>query len=218
MSTSGVMVSTDPDKLAALAAQLRTLIDHFAGSDANDLSPPRDRFESLLDGMRRIVFTSASGGALLGLSVESWEKRMDDLSARGMAAYEARDAAGWRRAHNEAQALYETAASAAAQSGSPDDPARLGRLRTNAMVRIAHLLRSFEDFVPSASDEVKKLQLGERDRLASALERLRPALDAVPTEGKPLEIRRDLERIHDELTRLETAFERLPSLGLVTDR
>jgi molecular chaperone DnaK len=212
------VVSTDPDKLAALATQLRTLIDHFAGSDANDLSPPRDRFEGLLDGIRRLVFTSATGGSLLGLSVESWEKRIDDLSSRGLVAYEARDAAGWRRAHNEAQALYETAVGAAAQSGDPDDPARLGRLRMNAMLRIGHLLRSFEDFVPSSSDEVKKLQVGERDRLAAALDRLRPALDAVPSDGKPFEIRRDLERIHDELTRLETAFERLPSLGLVTDR
>jgi molecular chaperone DnaK len=212
------VVSTDPDKLAALASQLRTLIDHFAGSDANDLSPPRDRFEDLLDGIRRIVFTSAAAGTLLGLSVEAWEKRIDDLSNRGLVAYEARDAAGWRRAHNEAQALYETAVGAAAQSGDPDDPVRLGRLRMNAMLRIGHLLRSFEDFVPSSSEEVKKLQLGERDRLAAALDKLRPALDAVPAEGKPFEIRRDLERIHDELTRLETAFERLPSLGLVTDR
>ncbi|MBX7194702.1 MAG: Hsp70 family protein [Sandaracinaceae bacterium] len=213
------VVSTDPDKLAALAARLRNLIDHFAGSDANDLSPPRDRFESLLDGVRRLVFTSASDGALLGSSVESWEKRIDDLSARGAAAYEARDAAGWRRAHNEAQALYETAVSAAAQSGDPDDPARLGRMRINAMLRIGHLLRAFEDFVPSASDEVKKLQMGELDRLSAQLrDRVRPALDAVPNEGKPFEIRRELERIHDELTRLETAFERLPSLGLVTDR
>jgi molecular chaperone DnaK len=212
------VVSTDPDKLTALAAQLRTLIDHFAGSDANDLSPPRDRFEGLLDGIRRLVFTSATAGSLLGLSVEAWEKRIDDLSNRGLVAYEARDAAGWRRAHNEAQALYETAVGAAAQSGSPDDPARLGRLRMSAMLRVGHLLRSFEDFVPSASEEVKKLQLGERDRLAASLDALRPALDAVPAEGKPFEIRRDLERIHDELTRLETAFERLPSLGLVTDR
>ena len=213
------VVSTDPDKLSALASQLRSLIDHFAGSDANDLSPPRDRFEGLLDGIRRLVFTSATGGSLLGLSVESWEKRIDELSSRGLVAYEARDAAAWRRSHNEAQALYETAVSAAANSGDPDDPARLGRMRLNAALRIGHLVRSLEDFVPSASEEVKKLQAAELDRLRSLVrDKLKPALDAIPPEGKPHELRRDLERIHDELTRLETALERLPSLGLVTDR
>jgi hypothetical protein len=91
-------------------------------------------------------------------------------------------------------------------------------LRTGAAFRLGDLLRSFEDFVPSASDEVRKLQLSERDRLAAALEQQRAALEVVPTEGKPAEIRRALERIHDELIRLEAAFERLPSLGLVTDR
>jgi molecular chaperone DnaK len=212
------VVSTDPDKLAALAARLCTLLEHFAGSDANDLSPPRDRFEGLLDGIRRVVYGSDVRGSLLGLGLEGWEQRLAELSGRGLTAYEARDVAGWRRAHNEAQALYETALGAAAHSGSPDDPTRLARLRTGAAFRLGDLLRSFEDFVPSASDEVRKLQLSERDRLAAALEQQRAALEVVPTEGKPAEIRRALERIHDELTRLEAAFERLPSLGLVTDR
>jgi len=213
------VVSTDPDKLAALASQLRTLVDHFAGSDANDLSPPLHRFEGLLDGIRRLVFTTATNGVLLGLTVEAWEKRIDELAGRGQSAYEARDASAWRRSHNEAQALYETAVSAAAQSGDPDDPARLGRMRVNAALRIAALVRDLEDFVPSASEEVKKLQLSERDRLAATIrEKIRPALDALPETARPIDLRRDLERIHDELTRLETAFERLPSLGLVTDR
>ncbi len=213
------VVSTDPDKLSALASQLRSLIDHFAGSDANDLSPPRDRFEGLLDGVRRLVFTSATGGSLLGLTVESWEKRIDDLSSRGLAAYEARDAATWRRSHNEAQALYETAVTAASNSGDPDDPARLGRMRLNAALRVGQLTRALEDFVPSSSEEVRKLQVAERDRLASFLrDNIRPSLEAVSADGKPFEVRRDLERVHDELTRVETALERLPSLGLVTDR
>ena len=161
---------------------------------------------------KKRVFTWVAGGvgvAALGAAVGM------GVAASG-SSQRLRD--GTVRPQAEAQALYETAVGAAAQSGDPDDPVRLGRLRMNAMLRIGHLLRSFEDFVPSSSEEVKKLQLGERDRLAAALDKLRPALDAVPAEGKPFEIRRDLERIHDELTRLETAFERLPSLGLVTDR
>ncbi len=213
------VVGTDPDKLAALASQLRTLIDHFAGSDANDLSPPLHRFEGLLDGIRRLVFSSADQGGLLGLSVEGWEKRIDELSSRGSTAYEARDAIAWRRVHNEAQALYETAIGAAAQSGSPDDPARLVRMKLNAGLRSSALERELEDFVPSSSDDVRALQLAERDRLLAVLrDTLRPALAALDGDSKPVELRRELERLHDELTRVENALERLPSLGLVTDR
>jgi molecular chaperone DnaK len=212
------VVGTDPDKLAALAAQLRTLVDHFAGADASDLSPPLHRFEGLLDGIRRLVYSSAAQGGLLGLSVEAWEKRIEELSSRGATAYEARDATTWRRIHNEAQALYETAVGAAAQSGNPDDPARLARMKLNAELRIAALQRDLEDFVASASDEVRSLQLAERDRLLAALEKIAPAVAAVSLDAKPVTVRHELERAHDELTRIETALERLPSLGLVTDR
>ncbi|GAB4215288.1 MAG: hypothetical protein OHK0013_40750 [Sandaracinaceae bacterium] len=213
------VVGTDPDKLAALAAQLRTLVDHFAGSTADELSPPLHRFEGLLDGVRRLVYGSAGQGGLLGLSVEAWEKRIDELASRGSAAYEAHDAIAWRRVHNEAQALFETAAGALAQSANPDDPAHLARMRSYAEHRIADLHRALEDFVASSSDEVRKLQLAERDRLLSQiLDRIAPALAAATPDLAPIALRRELERLHDELTRIETALERLPSLGLVTDR
>jgi molecular chaperone DnaK len=212
------VVGTDPDKVAALVTQLRTLVDHFAGSGGDDLSPPLHRFEGLLDGIRRLVYGSGQGG-LLGLSMEAWDKRIDELATRGAQAYEARDAAAWRRVHNEAQALYETAATALALTGSPDDPERLARMRLDAELRLAGLDRKLEDFVASANEDVRHLQLAERDRLLAQLrDRITPALARATKEGTAADLRRELERLHDELSRVETALERLPSLGLVTDR
>ena len=77
------------------------------------------------------------------------------------------------------------------------------------------------DFVPSVSAEVKDIQVAERDRL---LETLRQKVDAPLRElggDEPLgaqEARRRLDQIVSELDRIDAALEKLPSLGLVTER
>lgn len=215
------VVSTDPDKVGALAAQLRNLLEHFAGAEQDGLSPGRDRFEALVDGLRRLVFAQSASGKppLLGLELDAWTTRIEGLLTRGHEAREARDAALWRRTHHEAQALYETAVSAAAQSEDPNSTARLVSLRLAAVARAAVLQRRLEDFVTSKAPELEALQRGERERLTRVLrDDVRARLDASPADGSPLDVRRALEEIHDTLTQMELALDRLPSIGLVTDR
>ena len=210
---------TDPDKLHALAAQLRTLIDKFAGRSGEEMTPPRHRFQDLVDSVRRIVF-SQPGQGLLGISLDTWQTRIDDLASRGDAAWDAGDQNAWRRVHNEAQALYETTASAVAQSSDPNDPERIERSRMSANIRISMLSRQLDDFVLSTTEEVRKLQSAEIARLRAIVDvQCSAPLATLHTQGrKPADLRRDVDRIHDELTKVETALERVPSMGLVTER
>ena len=210
---------TDPDKLQALAAQLRTLIDDYAGRAGEEMTPPRHRFQDLVDAVRRTVF-SQPGSGLLGIPMDTWQTRIDDLAARGDAAWDAGDQNAWRRVHNEAQALYETTAAAAAQSSDPNDPERIERSRMSANIRAMVLQRQLDEFVFSTTEEVRKLQAGEINRLRAVVDVqcIAPLATFQAHARKAQDLRRDVERIHDELTKVETALERVPSMGLVTER
>jgi molecular chaperone DnaK len=176
-------------------------------------------FESELDDLRRVVYRAP--GALLGMDRATWDARIGDIETRAHEAYRENDAAGWRRCFNEVQALYETAVQEEFASMRLDDPVYLAR-RLAGVVRYANRVeRSLADFIPSVAEEVRARQLAERDRL---LEGLRAKV-ATPLEGlatvegeDPAALRRRLEAMSAELERIEGAVERLPSLGLVTER
>jgi molecular chaperone DnaK len=211
------VAATDPDKLAALCAKLEQGLEHL-GSEENGLSPPMQRFEGVLDDLRRTVYRAE--GVLLGMDHGQWEARIGELMQRGVAAWDEADPTSWRRVYNEAQALYETASEQEYSKLRLDDPSyvihRLQRTMANAK-RVEHGLA---DFVPSAQDDVRTMQLAERDRLFSALQQKvasplsRLGGDAVD----PQEVRRQLDHIVNELERIDAALEKLPSMGLVTER
>jgi molecular chaperone DnaK len=213
------VVSTDPDKLAVLCARLRRLVEEFKPDDAaGGLAPPLHHFEWELDGLRRVVFRAQA--ALMGMDREAWEARIRDIEARAKAAYDEVDAVAWRRIYNEVQALRETAHQEEFATLRIDDPAYLTKRLANAVHRINDVEKDLRDFVPSAADEVKDLQLAERDRLLTILD------SKVGQELEGLEIsetsdanvvRRKLEKISAELDRIDVALERIPSLGVVTE-
>jgi molecular chaperone DnaK len=210
------VASTDPDKRATLVAQVRFAIDEFRGESADALSPPLHRFEESLDALRRIVFASET--ALLGKPTEHWEARIAELDTRGRTAWDAVDEGGWRRATNEAQALYETASTQTMSTRRTDDPAYLSLRTAGSRAWADRLLRGLGDFVGSTSPEVRALQEKERDVLraavADAIERL-----AAGTEGKePPDVRRALDQCAADLDRIEKGLERLPGLGMVTEK
>ena len=207
---------TDPDKLTALASQLRQLVDEFKSGDGGELSPPMHRFEHVTDTLRRVVYRAA--GALLGMDAAAWETKLADLDGRARTAWDARDAIAWRRTYNEAQALLETAQTQEYATQKIDDPGYLARRVATMVTWAASLQRSLVDFVPSNAEEVRGLQLAERDRLLGALrERAQAPLEG-STPGGAHDVRRQLDQIASELDRIENALERLPSIGLVTDR
>ena len=213
------VVTTDPDKLAALCERLRLLVDEFRGGPTEALSPPWHRFEGELDTLRRLVYRST--GTLVGMDRDAWDARIGDVEERARGAYEAADAVGWRRAYNEVQALYETASQEEFAAMRLDDPAYLTR-RVASVVRYANRVELLiADFVPSASDDVRAMQLAERDRLAAALrEKVAAPIGAleVGEEVDAAALRRRIDHIWAELSRIEAALERIPALGLPTER
>jgi molecular chaperone DnaK len=210
------VASTDPDKRATLVAQVRFAIDEFRGEAKEALTPPLHRFEESLDALRRIVFGSET--ALLGKPTEHWEARIAELDTRGRAAWDAIDEGGWRRATNEAQALYETASTQTMSTRRSDDPAYLSLRAAGSRAWADRLLRGLGDFVGSASPEVRALQEKERDALRSAVGDAMEKL-ASGTEGKETsDVRRALDQCAADLDRVEKGLERLPGLGMVTEK
>ena len=208
---------SDPGRAAVLAARLRELIDHF-GAEEGELSPPITRFEQVLDALRRAVWRS--GGAILNMDASTWEARIADLDDRARSAWDARDAEGWRRTYNEAQALYETATTQEHATARGGDPAYVAKRVIGVRAWMGDLEARLEDFVPSANSEVRDKQMGERDKLLTEVrDSVRPRLMAL-AQGEPSmhEMRRTVDTLASELERVEAALERLPTLGLVTDR
>ncbi len=211
------VIATDPDKLAALCAKLEQLLESFAG-EAEGLSPPMHRFEGVLDALRRTVYRAS--GALLGMDHAAWEERIGELTQRGVAAWEESDAGAWRRVYNEAQALLETAGEQEFSKLKLDDPAYITQRLIGAMAYAKRVEHGLSDFVPSAAEEVRGMQIEERDRLLASLEhKVTTPLSRLTGEGVDAqEIRRQLDRIVTELERIDVALEKLPSMGLVTER
>jgi molecular chaperone DnaK len=213
------VVGTDPAKLDALCAQLRTLVDDFEGDHEAQLAPPMSHFEGTLNGLRRVVYRTT--GALLGLSREEWEEKMKSLDAEARTAWDARDASAWRSVFNELQALHETATQEEWAQMRLDDPAYLARHMRSTIRQANDLEKALVDFIPSAAAEVRVLQIAERDRLHAALrEKVSRAIElARELEARDAnEARRKLDVASAEIDRIEAALARIPSMGLVTER
>jgi molecular chaperone DnaK len=213
------VLHTDPDKLEALCQRLRHLVEEYHGGEAEALVPPMQRMEDAFDVLRRVVYRSS--GVLMGMDRAEWEKRIDALYDKAMAAHEAGDGPTWRRVYNEVQALSETAYQEEFAAMRLDDPAYIARRTMNLTWRAQRVEQTLAEFVPSATDEVRVMQLAEQKRLGKWLDdTVTSKLKAMKEqEGKePSEVRRRLEQIDAEIERIEAALERIPSLGLVTDR
>ncbi len=214
------VLHTDPDKLAALCQQLRHLVEEFHGGAADELVPPMQRMEDAFDVLRRIVYRS--DGALMGMDRDAWDKRIDSLYDRAMAAREANDGPTWRRVFNEVQALSETAYQEEFAALRLDDPAYIQNRVSSLVWRAQRLESDIGDLVLSTTDEIRAMQAGEQARLGKWLTKsVLDPLDVLRKEQpgrEPAEIRRELDQIHSEIERIEAAAERLPSIGLVTDR
>ncbi len=214
------VLHTDPDKLAALCQQLRHLVEEFHGGASEELVPPMQRMEDAFDALRRIVYRS--GGSLMGTPREAWDTRIDALYDRAMAAREASDGPTWRRVFNEVQALSETAYQEEFSQMRLDDPAYIQNRVSTLLWRAQRLEGEIGELVLSSTPEIRAMQAGEQERLQKwivkgALDPLRVLRDEKPGR-EPSSVRRELDQIHSEMERIEAAAERLPSIGLVTDR
>jgi molecular chaperone DnaK len=213
------VLHTDPDKLQALSQRLRHLLDEFHGGAAEQLVPPMARMEDAFDSLRRVVYRSS--GIVMGMDRDEWEARIDKLHDKAMEAHGAGDGPTWRRVFNEVQALCETAYQEEFSQMRLDDPAYIQRRTLGLTWRAQRVEQLLGELVPSAADEVRALQLAEKARLDKWLKEsvdkpLRAIKDGPSREAS--DVRRSLEQIDAEIERIEAAAERIPSIGLVTDR
>ena len=209
---------TDPDKLDALCLKLRHLIDELAGSSAEELVPPLPRYEEALDSLRRIVYRTK--GMLVGMTRAEWEERVDEVDARARKAYEAHDGTTWRRCFNEVQALLETAWQEEFSAMRLDDPTYVQK-RVSRVVNWAHRVEhELADQALTSEGDLRKLQEAEISRIRSWYEAdVRRALTELEkSEGDPDAVRKKADAVGGELERIEAALERVPQIGMVTDR
>jgi len=213
------LMGVDPDKCEALCQRLRLLIDEYSGDGAGELTPPLHHFEEVLDALRRVVYRATT--ALVGMNRDAWEARVTRIDEEARAAYDAADGATWRRLYNEVQALLETAYQEELSTSNHDDPAYIARRYANVCSYASRLSSEIADFVPSAAQEIRTAQLAERTRLMTWLEEhcTRPlaALEA-SKDADAREARRTIDQVAAELERIQSALERIPAIGLVTDR
>ena len=213
------VINTDPDKLVALCQRLRLLVDEFRGRGDSELSPPYERLEETVNALKMIIYRSPD--PLGAMSRASWEDRVKILEDKAQNAYNENDATTWRRSYNEAQALLETAHQQELTGRRHDDPETLLRRVQNTRWRASRATRDLMDVTPSAAPEVRVLQRAEQDRLVGWLnDKVTPRIDALkgPDEMPVLTLRQSLDDINAELHRIELAIERLPNVGLVTER
>jgi molecular chaperone DnaK len=214
------VLHTDPDKLAALCERLRHLVDEFHGGVGEALVPPMARMEDAFDTLRRVVYRAS--GMLMGMDREGWDERIDSLYDRAMEAHSAGDGPTWRRIYNEVQALSETAYQEEFSLMRMDDPAWIARRTLTLSWRAQRVEQMLGELVPSTTDEIRVMQAAEQKRIEKWLaDSVKKPLSSVREgEGKrdASELRRSLETLDAEIDRIEAAVERLPSIGLVTDR
>jgi molecular chaperone DnaK len=214
------VLHTDPDKLEALCQRLRHVVEEYHGGQGEALVPPMQRMEEAFDVLRRVVYRSS--GALMGMDRAEWDKRIESLYDKAMAAHEAADGPTWRRVYNEVQALAETAYQEEFAAMRLDDPAYINRRTMGLTWRAQRVEQTLAELVPSTTDEIRAMQMAEQGRIDKWLkESVTAPLRALKEhEGKdqPSDVRRKLEQIDAEIERIEAAVERIPSIGLVTDR
>lgn len=207
---------TDPDKLDALCQKLRFLIDELAGSSEAELTPPLARFEEALDSLRRIIYRAKD--TLVGMTRREWEERVDDVDTRARKAYDAHDGTSWRRAFNEVQALLETAWQEEFSAMKLDDPsyvrARVSRVQSWA----GRVQREIDDTALTTAGDLRKLQEAELDRIRAWFRDEVAGHLGDLEEGDPDTSRRKADKLAGELERIEAALERVPQIGMVTDR
>ena len=208
---------TDPDKMQVLVGRLEDLLEDYRSED-HSLSPSYDRFERILNLIRRHVFQKDDSDRVLGLSPEQWTERLGEIERRGADAYAGRDQGAWSRVYSQAQAIFESLSQDEGRFARTDEGDQLARSAQSARFHVEQIKEALAILVLSENTETRKLQQQEKLAVLDALndEVIRP-LDALgdrpPTEAKAI-----MEKIHAALRQIERRLERLPAMGLVSER
>ena len=97
------------------------------------------------------------------------DPRLDALYEKAIGAHEAGDGPTWRRVYNEVQALVETAYQEEFAQMRLDDPAYIQRRTVGLTWRAQRVEAALAELEPSATDEVRAMQLAEKARVGKWL-------------------------------------------------
>lgn len=207
---------TDPDKMHELANRLEALLGSYHNRDAK-LTPGWGRFEAILDAVKRVVYRG-DGTRQLGMSLDEWRARIEQIERTGEAAYNGRDQSAWTQSFNQAQALWESLAQDEVRFRSIDVEGQLKRIHANLLGEVDEIRTSLDTFSKSANPETRELQDRELRRLEAELQkRVETPLQALDLERlSAAHAKTELDRLWEAAAAVRRGCEKLPTLGLVS--
>lgn len=210
-------VRTDPDKMQALVSRLEGVLDTYRNRETR-LTPAWNRFEVLLNAVKRIVFRG-DGTRQLGLNTEEWQSKLAAIENSGRQAYNESDQPGWTFVFNQIQAIWESLAQDEFRFTAAADPAAHVRTLAAALSETIDDLRSsIHGFSLSPNHEIAELQQNELRKIEVQLvEKLEGPFRNLDIENMaPTRIKPEIERLFEIAAHLKRRYERLPTLGLVS--
>jgi molecular chaperone DnaK len=88
--------------------------------------------------------------------------------------------------------------------------------------RAKHAAELLAEIQPSTTEEIRQMQVAEQARItkwiSDSVDKPLAKLREKEKDSDVNDVRRGIDAINAELERIEAAVERLPSIGLVTDR
>jgi molecular chaperone DnaK len=212
-------VRIDPDKVRSVTHRLRDLLERHRGDGFSNLTPPLRVFEETVGQLRVTVYSAK--GTLIGLSRQEWEAKLDALDARGRDAFDRSDAGAWRRINAEAQALLETARVESWQMVSLDDAGFMQRRLLAAEALQMELTSRLHALSGAADSALGDARTREASKLRAWLQDTEARIALTrrnPSEASVMDRQGVISELRQELERIEVAVDRLPSMGLPTDR
>lgn len=208
---------TDLEKLQALLLRLEDVLDTYRNRESA-LTPAWERYEMLLNGVKRIVFRG-DGKRQLGLSTDEWRQRLEVGEKAARAAYDGANQAAWTQHFNQIQATWESLSQDEFRFASHSDPdSHVENLKATLRDAIDRLRSDIHSFTISANEETAQIQRKElelirlelTEKVEGPLNRLENA-DVSAIKAKP-----ELDRLFETYHFVRKRLERLPTLGLVT--
>lgn len=205
---------TDPDKLQVLFSRLEEALEDFHNRDT-ELTPGYGRYTSLINAIKRVVYRD-DGKLPLGMNMEQWRARLEQLETQAEAAYAEHDQGTWSRTFNQIQAIWESLSQDEYRFVRTDDAEYARRMYIGLMERLQELRAQFEDFNTSNNPETRQIQQTELNRLRKELQqKVAQPLAQYSLDHINGQHRHELDRLAEAINYIQRQVEKLPTLGLV---
>lgn len=208
-------VRTDPDKLQVLVARLEEVVEEYHERDTA-LTPGWGRYEAVLNGIKRVVFRG-DGNLNLGLKLEEWRQRLEQLEAEANEAFNQHDQVRWSKVFGQVQAIWESLAQDEYRFTRNDPEKFAQQIELAVRIKLEDVELQLGEFNYSSNPETKQLQEERVNELQQELRsKVASPLRQIDIERMgPGPARQELEKLRESLEYFERQIEKLPTIGLV---